>query len=141
MSQNQADKERRARELILAIQALEDEIVRGQSNLQLLEVQSARLAETAMAVRELQKHKPGDEVMVNLGSGVHLQVKLTKTAHVVFSLGAGFAAEKTIEEALASFKRQQQQLEELSRRQQEHLRAIQARIDEMRNQLAQLIQR
>jgi len=141
VGQEQADKERRARELILAIQALEDEIIRGQSNLQLLEVQSARLTETARAVQELQKHEPGDEVMVNLGSGVHLQVKLAKTTHVVFSLGAGLAAEKTIEEALDSFKRQQQQLEELSKRQQEHLRRIQARIDEMRDQLARLIQK
>ena len=140
MAQSPAEKEQLAQQIILTIQALEDELVRGQSNLQMIQVQSQRLAETAGAVIELKKHAPGDEVMVNIGSGVHLHVKLTNTSRIVTVMGAGFAAERSLADALASFEEQQKQLAELAKRQQDQLQNAQRQIQENRNQLSQLLQ-
>ena len=140
MTQKPADKEQHARQLILSIQALEDEVVRGQSNLQMIEVQAERLAETATAVTELKKHASGDEVMVSLGAGVHLQVKLTDASHVVADMGAGVAAERKLDDALALFKKQQEQLADIAKRQEEQLEKVQTQIDEMRTQLSELLQ-
>jgi prefoldin alpha subunit len=138
--QKPEEKEQLARKLILSIQALEDEMVHGQSNLQMIEVQAQRLDETASAVTELKKHAPGDEVMVSLGAGVHLQVKLINASQVVTALGAGVAAERNLDDALGLFKKQQEQLAGIAKRQAEQLQTAQAKIEDMRNQLSQLLQ-
>jgi prefoldin alpha subunit len=140
VTQKPAENEQRARKLILSIQALEDEMVHGQSNLQMIEVQAQRLEETASAVTELKKHAPGDEVMVSLGAGVHLQVKLVNASRVVAAMGAGVAAERNLDDALALFKKQQEQLADIAKRQEEQLQTYQSQIDGMRNQLSQLLQ-
>lgn len=140
MAQSPADREQVARQLIVTIQALEDELVRGQNNLQMIELQSQRLAETSAAVLELKNHEPGDEVMIDIGSGVHLRVKLTDTSKVVTVIGAGFAAEKTLDEALKGFEEQQKMLTDLAKRQQDQLQATQKQIEDSRNQLSVLMQ-
>jgi prefoldin alpha subunit len=140
VTQKPAENEQRARKLILSIQTLEDEMVHGQSNLQMIEVQAQRLEETASAVTELKKHAPGDEVMVSLGAGVHLQVKLVNASRVVAAMGAGVAAERNLDDALALFKKQQEQLADIAKRQEEQLQTVQSQIDDMRNQLSQLLQ-
>ncbi|MFX1474003.1 MAG: prefoldin subunit alpha [Promethearchaeota archaeon] len=140
MADEQQQREQYARQLIQSIQLMEEEIARGQSNLQMFQAQATRLAETASAVSELKRHKSGDEVMISIGSGVHLLVNLVNTSHVIVALGAGFAAEKSLEDALASFEKQQEQLLELSRHQQERLREAHARLEVMRKQVSQLVQ-
>ena len=140
MAQSPADREQVARQLIVTIQALEDELVRGQNNLQMIELQSQRLAETSAAVLELKNHESGDEVMIDIGSGVHLRVKLTDTSSVVTVIGAGFAAEKTLDEALKGFEEQQKMLTDLAKRQQDQLQATQKQIEDSRNQLSVLMQ-
>jgi prefoldin alpha subunit len=140
MAKTPPNPEETAQQFIIAIQALEEEIARGQSNLQMIEAQMQRLAETTTAVQELKKHKVGDEIMVNIGSGTHLYVKLIDPKHVVTSFGAGFAAEHTIDDALKRFEEQQKQLADIAQRQSEQMQNSQAKIDEYRNQLNQLIQ-
>jgi prefoldin alpha subunit len=140
MAQTPLDPEQLAQQLIMSVQALEDEIARGQNNLQMIEVQMQRLAETAVAVQELKNHKVGDEIMVNIGSGVHIYVKLIDPKHVVTSLGAGFASERTLDEALTRFEEQQKQLSNIAQQQQEQIQETQSRIEEYRSQLNQLIQ-
>ncbi|MFW9832191.1 MAG: prefoldin subunit alpha [Candidatus Thorarchaeota archaeon] len=140
MAQSFPNQEQQAQQLIMGIQALEEEFGRGQNNLQMIELQMQRLAETAEAVNELKNHKVGDEVMINIGSGVHLYVKLSDPKHVVTTVGAGFAAERTVNEALARFEEQQKQLTDIAQRQQEQLQKTQNRIEEYRGLLNQLIQ-
>ncbi|MFX1577699.1 MAG: prefoldin subunit alpha [Promethearchaeota archaeon] len=140
MTQTPPNPEQLAQQLIMSVQALEDEIARGQSNLQMIEVQMQRLAETTTAVQELKNHKVGDEIMVNIGSGVHLYVKLIDPKHVVTSFGAGFAAERTVDQALKRFEEQQKQLTDIAQRQQEQIQNTQSRIEEYRSQLNQLIE-
>ncbi len=140
MAEEQQQREQHARQLIQSIQFMEEEIARGQSNLQMFQAQATRLAETAIAVTELKRHEPGDEVMVSIGSGIQLVVNLASTSHVIVALGAGFAAEKSLEEALAGFEQQQEQLVEMSKRQEEHLREAHARLEVMRKQVSQLVQ-
>ncbi len=140
MAQPPAESEQLAQRLIATIQALEEEMVRGQNNLQMIDLQLQRLVETAVAVRELKNHKPGDEIMVNIGSGIHLYVQLTDNKRVVTSMGAGFAAERTVDEALTRFAEQQKQLTDLAKRQQEQLRNTQNQLEASQSQLNQLIQ-
>lgn len=140
MAKSPPNPEQLAQQLIISIQALEDEIARGQNNLQMIELQLQRLMETATAIRELKNHKVGDEILVNIGSGVHLHVKLTDAKNVVTSFGAGFAAERTMDQALTRFEEQQKQLTNIAQRQQEQIQNTQQRLEEYRNQLNQLIQ-
>jgi prefoldin alpha subunit len=140
MTQPSPDPGQVAQQYYLAIQALEEEIVRGQNNLQMIELQIQRLIETSAAVRELKNHEPGDELMINIGSGTHVHVKLTNKKEVVTTIGAGFAVERTIDDALKHYKTQQEKLTELAKQQQEQIRATQERIEEYRNQLNQLIE-
>ncbi|MFX1562272.1 MAG: prefoldin subunit alpha [Promethearchaeota archaeon] len=139
MSQAPDGKDQLSRQLIITVQTLEEEMSRGQSNLQMIDIQSQRLAETAVAVKSLKDHKPGDELMISIGSGVHIHVKMASTSHIVKVLGAGFAAEKTLDDALKGIEEQQKQLAALSQRQQEQLRTTQARLEEAQSQLSQLL--
>jgi len=140
MAKTPPNPEQLAQQLIMSVQTLEEEIARGQSNLQMIEVQMQRLAETATAVQDLKNHKVGDEIMVNIGAGVHIYVKLVDPKHVVTSFGAGYAAERTVDEALSRFEEQQKQLTGIAQRQQEQIETTQSRIEEYRSQLNQLIQ-
>lgn len=140
MAQIPPNPEQLAQQLILSVQALEEEIARGQNNLQMIEVQMQRLVETTTAVQELKNHKVGDEIMVNIGSGVHLYVKLIDPKHVVTSFGAGFAAERTVDQALKRFEAQQTQLTDIAQRQQEQIQKTQSKIEDYRSQLNELIQ-
>ena len=140
MTQPSPDPGQVAQQYYLAIQALEEEIVRGQNNLQMIELQIQRLLETSAAVRDLKNHKAGDELMINIGSGTHVHVKLTDKKEVVTTIGAGFAVERTLDDALKQYKQQQEKLTELAKQQQEQIRATQERIEEYRNQLNQLIE-
>ncbi len=140
MTQTPPNTEQLAQQLIMSVQTLEEEIARGQNNLQMIEAQMQRLAETATAVQEFKNHKIGDEIMVNIGSGVHIYVKLTDPKHVMTSFGSGFAAQRTVDEALKRFEEQQKQLTDIAKRQQEQIQNTQARIEEYRSQLNQLIQ-
>jgi prefoldin alpha subunit len=140
MAQTPPNPEQLAQQLIMSVQTLEEEIARGQNNLQMIEVQMQSVAETATAVQELKNHKTGDEIMVNIGSGVHIYVKLVDAKHVVTSFGAGFAAERTIDEALKRFEEQQKQLTDIAQRQQEQIQNTQGRIEAYRAQLNELIQ-
>jgi prefoldin alpha subunit len=140
MAKTPPNPEQTAQQFIMAIQALEDEIARGQNNLQMIELQLQRLAETTTAVQELKNHKVDDEIMVNIGSGVHLYVKLIDPKHVVTSIGAGFATKRTLNDALKRFEEQQKQLNDIAQRQTEQLQNAQAKIDDYRGQLNQLIQ-
>jgi prefoldin alpha subunit len=140
MAKTPLSPEQTAQQFIMAIQALEDELARGQTNLQRIELQSQSLAETTVAVQELKNHKVDDEIMINIGSGVHLYVRLVDPKHVVTSFGAGFAAKRTVNEALKRFEEQQKQLADIAQRQTEQLQNAQAKIEEYRTQLNQLIQ-
>ncbi|MFX1319739.1 MAG: prefoldin subunit alpha [Promethearchaeota archaeon] len=140
MTKTPPNPEQTAQQFIMAIQALEEEIARGQSNLQMIEVQMQRLAETTMAVQELKNHEADDEIMVSIGSGVQLYVKLIDPKHVVTSIGAGFASERTLNDALKRFEEQQKQLTNIAQRQTEQLQNAQAKIDDYRSDLNQLIQ-
>lgn len=140
LTQKPADNEQLAQRLVISIQAIEEEIARGQSNLQMIEVQSQGLVDTTAAVKALKDHAPGDEMLVNIGSGVHLNVKLVDTSRVLTVIGAGFAAERTVDEALASFEERQKQLSDLANRQQEQIRKAQTQLEELRAQLNSLIQ-
>lgn len=140
MTQTPPNPEQLAQQLIMAVQALEEEITRGQSNLQMIDAQRQGLAETATAVQELKNHKVGDEILVNIGSGVHLYVKLTDPKHVVTTYGAGFAAERTVDQALARIEEQQKQLTDVAQRQQEQMQNAQNQIEQYRSQLNELIQ-
>lgn len=140
MTQPSPDPGQVVQQYYLAIQALEEEIVRGQNNLQMIELQIQRLLETSAAVRELKNHESGDEIMINIGSGTHVHVKLTDKKEVVTTLGAGFAVERTVDDALKQYEKQQEKLTDLAKQQQEQVRATQERIEEYRNQLNQLIQ-
>jgi prefoldin alpha subunit len=139
MTKTPPNPEELAQSLVAHIQNLEEEILRGQQNLQLVELQLQRLLETRGAVQELKNHKAGDEMLINIGSGVHLYVTLTKPKRVITSLGAGFAAERTVEQALTRFEEQQNQLTDIAKRQQEQLQNTQARIEEYREQLNQIL--
>jgi len=140
MTQPTPDPGQAAQQYYLAIQALEEEIVRGQNNLQMIELQIQRIIETSVAVRELKNHEPGDEVLINIGSGTHVHVKLTDKKEIVTTIGAGFAVERTVDDALKHYETQQEKLTEIAKQQQGQIRATQERIEEYRNQLNQLIQ-
>jgi prefoldin alpha subunit len=140
MTQPSPDPGQVVQQYYLAIQALEEEIARGQNNLQMIELQIQRIIETSAAVRELKDHEPGDELMINIGSGTHVHVKLTDKKKVVTTIGAGFAVERTVDDALKHYEQQQEKLTEIAKQQQEQIRATQERIEEYRNQLNQLIQ-
>jgi prefoldin alpha subunit len=127
-------------QLVQNMQSLEADINRIQSNLQLFQAQENRLVETTIAVSELKRHKSGDEVMVSIGPGVHLHVKLSDISNVIVALGAGFAAEKPLDEALASFEQQRQQLVEIANHHQDLLREAYAKYEATRNTLSKLSQ-
>jgi prefoldin alpha subunit len=106
----------------------------------MIELQIQRSLETAAAVRELKNHEPGDELMINIGSGTHVHVKLTDKKKIVTTIGAGFAVERTIDDALKQYEAQQKKLTEIAKQQQEQINTTQGRIEEYRNKLNQLIQ-
>ncbi len=91
--------EKELQEKVLLYQLLEKYADGLREQLAFLEKQLIDTATSQHAIRELQKAKSGQEMLIGLGGGCWSTVRLEKEKQLLINLGAGVLARKSVEQA------------------------------------------
>lgn len=132
---------------------MEEEIQKIAYEYQLLQAQAQLLAQNLelltlgknefQAVREtleaLKKEEGTPEVLIPIGAGSFLKGRIEDTAHAIVSVGAGYATEKSIEDAVEYLSKRIREYDEAIVRTQNALEELEKRLQQL-SQRAQEIQ-
>jgi prefoldin alpha subunit len=92
-----------------------------------------------MSLDELEKEKENADLLVPIGGGSYIKVKLANTNTVVVGIGSGVSIEKTLPEAKAIVKERLSELEKTMTSAQQQFAQVAQRINAGRNRLESLL--
>jgi prefoldin alpha subunit len=79
---------------------------------QMIEAAVAELNSAVEALNALSSQKPGDELLVQIGSGAFISVALKDTQNVLVGIGANMSVEKKLPDAIQTLEARKKQLAE-----------------------------
>lgn len=126
------------RRLSLEIRLLENTAQVLQSRINFVNAALADLRMARMSLEGLSKEKKGAELMVPIGGGSFIKVKLEDPNTVIAGVGAGVSVEKTLPEALNSIKTRIEELEKMNETLNQRLSQVIQRINEGRTKLQKI---
>ena len=126
------------RRLSLEIKLLENTAQVLQSRINFVNAALADLRIARMSLEGLSKEKKGAELMVPIGGGSFIKVKLEDPNTVIAGVGAGVSVEKTLPEALNSIKTRIEELEKMNGTLNQRLSQVIQRINEGRTKLQKI---
>ncbi|RJS83315.1 prefoldin subunit alpha [Candidatus Bathyarchaeota archaeon] len=126
------------RRLSLEIKLLENTAQVLQSRINFVNAALADLRIARMSLEGLSKEKKGAELMVPIGGGSFIKVKLEDPNTVIAGVGAGVSVEKTLPEALNSIKTRIEELEKMNETLNQRLSQVIQRINEGRTKLQKI---
>ncbi|HDN62429.1 prefoldin subunit alpha [Candidatus Bathyarchaeota archaeon] len=126
------------RRLSLEIKLLENTAQVLQSRINFVNAALADLRMARMSLEGLSKEKKGAELMVPIGGGSFIKVKLEDPNTVIAGVGAGVSVEKTLPEALNSIKTRIEELEKMNETLNQRLSQVIQRINEGRTKLQKI---
>ena len=135
-----AASEEELRKLMMEIRILEGSVNTIRSRLRVV---NAALEDTVVAMKALESvknEKKGSEMLVPVGAGSLLKVKITDVEKTILGVGAGICIEKSIESSIKDLNERQEELEKLSNSQQQQLGQLLANIESSKNRLAGMIE-
>ncbi|MCD6529125.1 prefoldin subunit alpha [Candidatus Bathyarchaeota archaeon] len=126
------------RRLSLEIRLLENTAQVLQSRINFVNAALADLRMARMSLEGLSKEKKGAELMVPIGGGSFIKVRLEDPNTVIAGAGAGVSVEKTLPEALNSIKTRIEELEKMNETLNQRLSQVVQRINEGRTRLQKI---
>ena len=126
------------RRLSLEIKLLENTAQVLQSRINFVNAALADLRMARMSLEGLSKEKKGAELMVPIGGGSFIKVKLEDPNTVIAGVGAGVSVEKTLPEALNSIKTRIEELEKMNETLNQRLSQVIQRVNEGRTKLQKI---
>ncbi len=125
------DKEKKAQELYMEFQLLDQHIKQLQKQLELVTQHLIELTVTSNSLDEFNKLSAGKEIFVPLSSGIFSKATLKDTSELLVNVGANVVVKKDV---IATKKLIQNQMEEIKKTQKQ----IVDNLEKMTNQAAQL---
>ena len=113
------------------------DVLRRQLNL--LAASLSELSLTSETIRTLKNLKPETEILVPLGSDSFVTAKLALQDRVIAGMGAGVAAERTVEEALRALETRMVEVGGVFRQAQAELEKIGERFEALRPEVERLL--
>jgi len=131
--------EEELRRLSVEMRFLEQTAETLQQRLQMLNAAMTDLSYASMTLDGVEKEQQDAELLVPIGGGSYVQMKLASADKVIVSLGAGVSVEKSLPEAKAVLKERLEELEKSSVAAQQQFSQIAERISSGRNRLETLL--
>lgn len=107
------NKEKKAQELYMKLQMINDDAKQIYRQLQAAESQFMEMAATMQSLEDFRKLEPGAEAFVPLSTGILAKAELKDTAQLLVNVGANVAVEKDIKSTKELIERQIGQLREV----------------------------
>ncbi|MEM0023118.1 MAG: prefoldin subunit alpha [Thermofilaceae archaeon] len=131
MAEAGAQREQLVAEYTLVSQLAEE----MRKRIELLNASINEIAAARRALEETQNLNEGDELLVPLGAGVFVRVKLANKSSVVVTIGANIMIEKNVDEALKIVGSREQQIRDALQRSMAEYQALLNRLQELEQQI------
>ncbi len=128
-----------ARKLSVQLRYFEQTAENLQQRLGMLNAALTDLSYAKATLENIEKEKENSEMLVPIGGGSYVDVKLANTNKVIIGLGAGVSAEKTLPEAKNIIVQRIEELQKTQVSAQQQLGQISERIDQDRRRLEILL--
>ena len=127
------------RKLSIEMRYLEQTAETLQQRISIMNAAMTNLTYANMSLDELEKEKENADLLVPIGGGSYIKVKLANTNTVVVGIGSGVSIEKTLPEAKAIVKERLSELEKTMTSAQQQFAQVAQRINAGRNRLESLL--
>lgn len=132
-------EEEELRKLSIEMRYLEQTAETLQQRISMVNAAMTDLTYAKMSLDDLEKEKEDSELLVPIGGGSYIKVKLANTDSVVVGVGAGVSVEKTLPEAKDIVKERLSELEKTIMAAQQQFAQVAQRINAGRNRLESLL--
>ena len=109
------DKEKKAQEMYMEFQMLDQHIKQMQKQLEMVTHQLIELNATSSSLDEFRKIGPGKEVFVPLSSGIFAKAGIKDTSEVLVNVGANVAVKKDIESTKRLIQSQMEEIRKIQK--------------------------
>jgi prefoldin alpha subunit len=131
--------EEEARKLSMQLRYFEQTAETLQQRLGMLNAALSDLSYANMTLEGIEKEKENAEMLVPIGGGSYISVKLANSEKVIVGMGAGVSIEKTLPEAKSIVKSRIEELQKTQISAQQQLSQIAERINQDRNRMESLL--
>lgn len=132
------EKEKKAQEMYMEFQMLEQNIKQLQKQLEAVTRQLVELAVTGNSLDDFGKIIPGKEIFVPLSSGIFAKAGIKDTAEVLVNVGANVAVKKDIPSTKKLIDRQMEEIKKIHAQMLEELQKMTSRAAQLEMQLQNL---
>lgn len=133
-----SQKEEEIRKLSVEMRLLEQTAETLQSRINVLNAAMTDLTYASMTLEGVEKEKENAELLVPIGGGSYIKVKLASPDKVIVGMGAGISVEKTLQDAKSIIKERLGELEKSVRSAQQQFAQVAERINTGRSRLEKL---
>ena len=132
-------EEEELRKLSVEMRYLEQTAEALQQRINMLNAAIADLTYANMTLSGIEKEKENAELLVPIGGGSYIKVKLSESDKVIISIGSGVSVDKTMPEAKSIVKERLEELEKTMVSAQQQFGQVAERINTGRNRLERLL--
>jgi len=132
-------EEEELRKLSVEMRYLEQTAEALQQRINMLNAAIADLTYANMTLSGIEKEKENAELLVPIGGGSYIKVKLSESDRVIISIGSGVSIDKTMPEAKSMVKERLEELEKTMVSAQQQFGQVADRINTGRNRLEKLL--
>ena len=125
------EKEKKAQEMYMEFQALDQHIKQLQKQLEMVTHQLIELNSTSNSLDEFNKINAGKEIFVPLSSGIFAKASIKDTSELIVNVGANVAVKKDVASTKKLIQNQMEEIKKIQRQMIEEL-------EKMTNHAAQL---
>ena len=141
MSTPQVNEEDLVRQLASEIRILEGSVGALQSRLDIVRAATGEVTLAHATLEGLIRIDDGDDVLVPVGAGSYIRMKITDSKKLVMGVGAGTAIEKDVTSSIAELKTRIEELDKARTSIQQQLDQTLARYQQDRDALEELLQK
>ena len=131
-------RDEEVRKLLVETQFLEATAESLQSRINFVSAALADLRIARMSMEGLMKEKKDTQLIVPIGGGSYIKVRLDESDLVIAGIGANVAVEKPLPDALERIKKRTEELEKTARALREQLTQVALKINDNRTKLREL---
>ena len=131
--------EEEARKLSMQLRYFEQTAETLQQRLSMVNAALSDLSYANITLEGIEKEKENAEMLVPIGGGSYINVKLANSEKIIVGMGAGVSIEKTLPEAKSIVKERIEELQKTQVSAQQQLSQIAERINQDRNRLETLL--
>jgi len=133
-----SENEQKFRATLSQLNVYEQQAQVLEERMMLLNQMLEEMRRAVVALDEVKKMELGHEVLVSLGAGAFLKVKVAEKEKVIFQIGAGVVAEKNIDDVKAKLDERREEIQREMQATAQQLDATVRRARELNRQLQEL---